>query len=45
VDPAVENWTDPTDATIWADPDHPNDAGHRVIAGHVVELLRGLVER
>ncbi len=45
VDPAAENWTDPTDATIWADPDHPNDAGHRVIADHVVELLRGLAER
>ncbi len=27
VDPAEENWTDPDDAAIWADPDHPNDAG------------------
>jgi lysophospholipase L1-like esterase len=39
VDPAEENWNDPADPTIWADPDHPNDAGYRLIADHVVELL------
>ncbi len=39
VDPAAENWNDPADPTIWADPDHPNDAGYRLIADHVSALL------
>lgn len=39
VDPAVENWNDPADPAIWADADHPNDAGYRLIADHVSELL------
>jgi lysophospholipase L1-like esterase len=44
VDPATENWTDPADPSLWADADHPNDAGHRLIADHVAELLRETVE-
>ncbi|HET6394356.1 MAG TPA: SGNH/GDSL hydrolase family protein [Blastococcus sp.] len=40
VDPAEENWNDPADPAIWADPIHPNDAGYRLIADHVSELLR-----
>ena len=40
VDPAEENWNDPADPTIWADPIHPDDAGYRLLAGHVSELLR-----
>ena len=43
VDPAEENWNDPADPTIWADPDHPNDAGYRLIADHVSELLEETV--
>jgi lysophospholipase L1-like esterase len=39
VDPAEENWNDPADPTIWADPIHPNDAGYRLIADHVSDLL------
>jgi lysophospholipase L1-like esterase len=40
VDPAVENWNDPADPAIWADADHPNDAGYRLVADHVSELLQ-----
>ncbi|WP_116450329.1 SGNH/GDSL hydrolase family protein [Blastococcus litoris] len=39
VDPAVENWTDPADPAIWADYDHPNDAGYRLIADRLSALL------
>lgn len=42
VDPAEEDWTDPDDASIWADPLHPNDAGHQLIAEHLVDLLLDL---
>jgi lysophospholipase L1-like esterase len=44
VDPAVENWTDPTAADIWSDPNHPNDAGHQLIADRLAPVLRSLVE-
>lgn len=40
VDPVAENWTDPADPTIWADPIHPNDAGHQLIADRMTALLR-----
>lgn len=40
VDPAVENWTDPADPSLWLDPNHPNDAGHQLIADRLVPLLR-----
>ena len=45
VDPAAENWTDPDDPELWADPIHPNDAGHRDIAEHLAPILDDLVER
>jgi lysophospholipase L1-like esterase len=44
VDPAAENWTDPADPEVWADPDHPSDAGHQKIADRLVPLLTELVE-
>ena len=43
VDPAAENWTDPDEATIWADPDHPNDAGHQLIADRLALRLASLL--
>jgi lysophospholipase L1-like esterase len=45
VNPAVENWTDPADASIWADSRHPNDLGCQEVADHLVPLLRALVAR
>jgi lysophospholipase L1-like esterase len=45
VNPARENWTDPADPTIWNDPDHPNDAGHQLIADRLTPLLRAALER
>jgi lysophospholipase L1-like esterase len=44
VDPAAENWTDPAEAGIWADPNHPNDAGHQRIADMLAPLLETMVE-
>lgn len=43
VDVAALNWTDPADPSIWADPIHVNDAGHRLIADRLEELLRDTV--
>jgi lysophospholipase L1-like esterase len=43
VDPAAQLWLDPADDGLWADGIHPNDAGHEVVAGHVVELLLATV--
>jgi lysophospholipase L1-like esterase len=40
VDPAAENWTDPADPAIWADPWHPNDLGHQRVADRLAPLLR-----
>jgi hypothetical protein len=45
VDPAAENWTDPADATIWADPNHPDDEGHQRIADRLAPLLESMLER
>ena len=45
VDPAAENWTDPADAGVWADPNHPNDTGHRQIADRLAPLLESLLDR
>ncbi|SFL08850.1 SGNH/GDSL hydrolase family protein [Geodermatophilus ruber] len=39
VDPAAENWTDPDDPGVWADPIHPNDRGHALIADRLAPLL------
>jgi lysophospholipase L1-like esterase len=44
VNPAVENWTDPDDPTIWNDPNHPNDAGHQLIADRMSSLLQATVQ-
>jgi lysophospholipase L1-like esterase len=43
VDPAAENWTDPRDPAVWADPWHPDDLGHQRIADRLAPLLRDLV--
>jgi lysophospholipase L1-like esterase len=40
VDPAAENWTDPADPGVWADPIHPDDRGHAQIADRLAPLLR-----
>jgi lysophospholipase L1-like esterase len=40
VDPAAENWTDPAEPGVWADPIHPNDRGHAQIADRLAPLLR-----
>jgi len=45
VDPAEENWTDPDDPAIWADPNHPNDAGYQRIADRLAPLLESLLDR
>lgn len=39
VNPAQENWTDPDDPAIWADPNHPNDAGYQRIADRLALRL------
>ncbi len=43
VDPAAENWTDPADAAIWADPNHPDDRGHQQIADRLAPLLESVL--
>lgn len=43
VDPALLNWTDPRDPTVWSDPWHPNDEGHQHIANHLAALIPALV--
>jgi lysophospholipase L1-like esterase len=45
VDPAAEAWTDPDDPALWADPIHPNDAGHREIAERLAPILEDVVQR
>jgi lysophospholipase L1-like esterase len=44
VNPAQENWTDPADPAIWADPLHPNDAGHRLLAEALVPLMQAALD-
>jgi lysophospholipase L1-like esterase len=44
VDVAAENWTDPVDPAVWADPNHPNDLGHQLIADRLAPLLRSVVQ-
>jgi lysophospholipase L1-like esterase len=41
VDVAAENWTDPADPSVWADPIHPNDRGHLQIAQRLAPLITG----
>ena len=43
VDVAAENWTDPADRGIWADPYHPNDRGYQLIADRLAPLLQAVV--
>lgn len=43
VDPAAENWIDASDASLWHDPDHPNDVGHQVVADRLKPVLRAMV--
>jgi lysophospholipase L1-like esterase len=40
VNPAAENWIDATDPALWADPNHPNDAGHRLVADRLEPRVR-----
>jgi lysophospholipase L1-like esterase len=44
VDVAAENWTDPADGDIWADPFHPDDDGHAGIAERLASVLRDVVD-
>jgi lysophospholipase L1-like esterase len=39
VDVAAENWTDPADPGLWADPVHPNDDGYERIADRLAPVL------
>jgi lysophospholipase L1-like esterase len=41
VDVAAEEWTDPAEPYLWADPNHPNDLGHQVIADRLEVVLEG----
>jgi lysophospholipase L1-like esterase len=43
VDPAAQDWTDPHDAAIWSDGNHPDDAGYQLIADRLEPLLMALV--
>ncbi len=43
VNPATQNWSDPQDASIWADSKHLNDRGAGQVADHLVPLLREMV--
>lgn len=40
IDVAGQDWTDPLQPGIWADPNHPNDVGHQMIADRLVPVLR-----
>jgi lysophospholipase L1-like esterase len=44
VDPARENWTDPADPGIWADPVHPDDDGHRLVAEALVPHMQAALD-
>ena len=44
VDPAAEGWIDARDPKLWADLSHPNDAGYQVVADHMKDHLRGVLE-
>ncbi len=43
VDVAAENWSDPADPSIWADPYHVNDRGAQLVADRLAPLLRAVV--
>lgn len=45
VDMAAQEWIDPDDPDLWADPIHPDDAGHALIAERLADLLEGVVQR
>ncbi len=42
VDPAEQEWVDPDDPGLWADPLHPNDEGYRRMADRLAPLLAEL---
>jgi lysophospholipase L1-like esterase len=39
IDPLAEEWLQPPEG-LFADPIHPNDAGYRELADHLVTALR-----
>jgi lysophospholipase L1-like esterase len=45
VDVAAQNWTDPANRSIWADPNHPNDVGHQLVADHLEKILEDVDRR
>lgn len=44
VDPTDGRWPDPAEPALWADPDHPGDAGYRVIAARLAPVLRATLQ-
>jgi lysophospholipase L1-like esterase len=40
VDPTAEHWIDATDPGLWADVNHPDDAGYRLVADRLARELR-----
>jgi lysophospholipase L1-like esterase len=43
VDVAAEGWSDPADASVWADPWHVNDRGAQQVADRLAVVLQGLL--
>lgn len=40
IDPAAEGWLNPDDPALWADDNHPSDAGHQVFADRLLPIIQ-----